>query len=41
MYEYSPGCRLRGGIEGISLVGESEVLRIPGEGVDAADAVSE
>ena len=40
MYEYS-GCRVRGGIEDISLVGDSEVLRRPGDGVDAADAVSE
>lgn len=41
MYEYSLGCRLSDGIDGISLGGDIEVWRRPGEGVDAADAVSE
>lgn len=41
MYEYSLGCPLKVGIDGISFVGDNEVLRKPGDGVDAADAVSE
>lgn len=41
MYEYSLGCRLRDGIGVISLGGDIDSLRRPGEGVEAADAVSE
>ena len=41
IYPYSLVCRFNDGIEGISLVGDRDVSRRLGEGVDAADAVSE
>lgn len=41
IYDSSLVCRLKGGMGGRLEVGERERLRCPGEGVDAADALSE